>query len=277
MRAGGGDKTFERRAGRVLSALEGGGALRQEVGEVGAPPRYEIAVAGERAPRLVAEAAVIDEMVARDWLSRDREGGIGATAAGLAWLKRRARPDTPFRAQHLALSPADSRGPAPEAAAVVDNESPLAWLRRRRDPAGRPMISQAQYDAGERLRADFTRARLSPRVTADWSATPERRRRRGGPTGVHLVESALAARQRVEAAVAAVGPALGGVLLDVCGFLAGLEEVERQRGWPRRSGKVVLAIALDRLAAHYGFAETARGPDSARIRQWGATDYRPRL
>jgi len=38
-------------------------------------------------------------------------------------------------------------------------ESPLGWLRSR------DLITQAQYDAGERLRADWERAQLSPRVT----------------------------------------------------------------------------------------------------------------
>ncbi len=48
-------------------------------------------------------------------------------------------------------------------------ESPIAWLRRRKDKDGEPMISQPQFDAGERLRADFWFAQMTPRVTANWS------------------------------------------------------------------------------------------------------------
>jgi hypothetical protein len=49
-----------------------------------------------------------------------------------------------------------------------DSESPLAWLARRKGRDGRAMISPNQFAAGERLRADFTRGNLTPRVTSNW-------------------------------------------------------------------------------------------------------------
>ena len=64
------------------------------------------------------------------------------------------------------------------------------------------------------------------------------------------------------------GPEFAGVLLDVCCFLKGLEDVERERRWPLRSAKVVLQLGLDRLARHYGFASEARGRARAPIRTW---------
>ena len=72
--------------------------------------------------------------------------------------------------------------PAQSAAATVNlAESPLAWLRRRKDRDGEPMISQAEFDAGERLRADFWFAQMTPRVTMNWSTVaPMQRRRRAG-------------------------------------------------------------------------------------------------
>ena len=115
--------------------------------------------------------------------------------------------------------------------------------------------------AGERLAADFWHAQLSPRVTANWSASAtSRRERRAAPGfGVELGDNVVAARQRVNRALAAVGPELGGILLDVCCHDVGLEAAERAHGWPQRAGKVILQMALTCLARHYGLLMAEHG------------------
>jgi hypothetical protein len=89
---------------------------------------------------------------------------------------------------------------------------------------------------------------------------------RGADRGVTLTETVIAAKQRFSRAMKAVGPGLNDLLFDVCCHLMGLEDAEAGFGWPKRTGKVVLTIALDRLASHYGLVITAprRGP----MRSW---------
>jgi hypothetical protein len=87
----------------------------------------------------------------------------------------------------------------------------------------------------------------------------------------------IAAKERVNLALDSVGPEFSGLLLDVCCFLKGLETVERERGWPRRTSKVVLGLALDRLARHYNIAEKISGRSRAPLRAWQAEDARPTM
>ena len=58
----------------------------------------------------------------------------------------------------------------------------------------------------------------------------------------------IAARQTVHLALGTVRPEFAGLLLDICCFLKGLEDIERECALPARSGKVVLQLALSRVA-----------------------------
>ncbi len=179
-----------------------------------------------------------------------------------------------FRAQHLVLSQQQIETDLGRVSVVIDEiESPLGWLARRRGRDGRPLIEVHQLQSGERLRSDFTRAQLMPRTTSNWSnPLASARRGRGTDRADTLTETIVAARQRVRHALDAVGPEFSGLLVDVCCFLKGLEDIERDRAWPARSGKVVLQLALDRLARHYGYASQTRGPKGAKVRTWLADD-----
>ena len=179
-----------------------------------------------------------------------------------------------FRAQHLALVQRQIVTELGRTSVIVDEtESPLVWLARRRGRDGRALIEADQLQAGERLRADFTRAHLMPRTTANWSSPlSSGRHAGGGERASAFTDTVIAARQSVHLALDAVGPEFAGLLLDICCFLKGLEDIERERAWPARSGKVVLQLALARLARHYGYSARARGPARAPVRTWLADD-----
>ncbi len=222
---------------------------------------------------------VVAAMRARGLIDRDNDGGLVATAVGRAALRRSLSGSDGFAAQHQQRGSAVVDDPAFGTISITVNhaESPLSWLRRRKGRDGRPLVDQAEFAAGERLRADYSRARLMPRVTANWTAAVADKRRGRGPGGIaELTEVAIAARRRLDKALTAVGPELSGVLVDFCCFLKGLEDIEHERQWPARSAKVVLRLGLSRLARHYGLLATASGPPfAARIHHWGADDYRP--
>jgi hypothetical protein len=216
------------------------------------------------------------EAVLRAGLARECDGGLGLTAAGRASLARmKARPD-PFRAQHgqTIETEIDVDG-MPQRVSRNLAESPLSQLARRRARDGTALLSEAEFEAGERLRSDYDRARLTPRITANWDAAIASRRRGESGGLAELTEAALAARQRVEAAMDAVGPELSGILIDVCCFLKGIGQVEAERQWPARSAKIVLKTALAALARHYrpGSSQGRR----RRSHHWGARDFRPSL
>ena len=209
-------------------------------------------------------------------LAEEKGGRLRPTEAGRARIAREAAGPEGFLAQHRTVERRAVPTEVGHDMLLVDlDESPLAWLARRKGRDGKPLLSAVEVAAGERLRADFTRAQMTPRVTANWEAAVSSGRRGGAGAGLELSEAVLAAKARVARAVDAVGPELSGALLDVCCFLKGLEEVERERGWPARGGKLVLGLALSRLARHYGLVAEGRGP--GRVLSWGTGDSRPTI
>jgi hypothetical protein len=172
----------------------------------------------------------------------------------------------------------DHQQAEPEGQAPFINlrESPLAWLHRRKTRDGRSQISDIQFMAGERLRRDLELGQMLPRVTANWSSPVSGSSGPQGPASAS--DTALAARERVNKACSAVSAEFSGLLIDVCGFLKGLEQIEAERDWPARSAKLLLRMGLDRLAHHYGMTVSHTAPSASdRPRVWHATGARPSL
>lgn len=259
---------------RLLRLLARTGASASEATDgmllVSAPDRAAV-----RVPEPLWRAASTAQ-----WIVHDGGTDWRITAAGRRHLRRSLSQAGAPRA--VAGPPATLVSPCrpPTMNPVMDlNESPLAWLARRQTATGKALISPAQLMAGERFRADFWFAGMSPRVTASWSVTSSgsRSRKSGGAAPAHQSDAMLAARERVRIALAAVGPELSGILIDVCGHLKGLEEAERQAAWPKRSAKLVLGLSLNALARHYGYITAATAAERRKppVQHWGAAGYRP--
>ncbi|QIQ86548.1 DUF6456 domain-containing protein [Erythrobacter sp.] len=121
-------------------------------------------------------------------------------------------------------------------------ESPLAWLHARGH------LEDRLFDAGEALRNDYERAQLAPSVTMRWDPV---RVKTTGERGLTATERQIAAKERFDGAIAHAGKGLEDILWRVVCANEGLPDAEKALGWPARSGKLVLRIALERVADFY--------------------------
>ncbi len=198
-----------------------------------------------------------------------------ARASGAAARAAASPPVGPALAASNVRRPAERVRDGHQAAAREAGGS-LAWLHSRRDKDGQPLISAEQLAAGERLAGDLWRARMTPRVTSVWTGVPgDAGSRRASPgAGIDIADTVIAAKVRVERALKAVGPEFAGPLIDVCGHMLGLDDIERMNGLPARSGKMLLRTALTRLARHYGLLPPEHGEAeiARRIAGWMSED-----
>ena len=143
---------------------------------------------------------------------------------------------------------ASRRGRPARSVTVNLAESPLGWLYSR------DLVTRRQFDAGERLRADWERAQLAPRITMAWDAAPVSGQRGSSSGSVDLSGSQIDAKRRFHEAIDAAGPGLADILWRVVCSGEGMRDAETALGWPARAGKLVLTLALDRVATYYRIA-----------------------
>lgn len=124
-------------------------------------------------------------------------------------------------------------------------ESPLSWLHARGH------LTDRLFDAGERLRADYERVQLAPSITMRWDPV---RIKGGSDRRLSPGKRQLAAKGRFDGAMAAAGSGLADVLWRVVCVGEALPDAERALEWPARSGKLVLRLALERVAEFYRIA-----------------------
>lgn len=121
-------------------------------------------------------------------------------------------------------------------------ESPLGWLHAHGH------LDDRLFDAGERLRADYERAQLPANVTMRWDPV---RIKGSGDQGLTHSERQIAARSRFDGALREAGRGLEDILWRVVCAGETVQAAEKALAWPARSGKLVLKLALDRVADFY--------------------------
>jgi Domain of unknown function (DUF6456) len=124
-------------------------------------------------------------------------------------------------------------------------ESPLSWLHAHGH------LDERQFLAGEKLRGDYESACLGARTTMVWEHMPVARGRRGAPSAMNPTEHMIAAKRRFDGGIEALGRDLSDIAWRVICAGESVPVAEKDMGWPLRSGKLVLRIALDRLADYY--------------------------
>jgi len=241
-------------ARRVLRRLAGTRAALFGRSDDFAVARSQAAAAGSR---LAVAAPFVAAFLKAGWIAADGPGRFLLAPEGRAFLVRSFGGEDRFAAQHREM---ETRAVEGRAVGVNVGESPLARLKSRGH------VDAVQFAAGEKLRRDYTLAQLAPRMGVDLSRIVVSGGGRS-PDADSIGDIALAARQRFSRALAAAGPGLSDLAFDVCCDLKTLEGAEGERGWSRRSARVVLMLALDRLAAHYGMKAVAT---HAPIRSWSA-------
>ena len=137
------------------------------------------------------------------------------------------------------------RGRAARSVTINKVESPLGWLYAR------DLLTRRQFDAGEQLRGDWERAGLSPAITMKWDAAPVGRQRGASVGAMDATAAQIDAKRRFDAAIDAAGPGLSDILWRVACAGEGMRDAETALGWPARAGKLVLVLALDRIADYY--------------------------
>ena len=271
------EETVKREARRILRRLGEPGAVLAV-----APGMPKAAVVrdgpdGTPTRTAVVERAVAQAFALKDWIACQSTGKVSRytlTAAGRTALKRMlaevsaerqgfAEDQSAFAAQHAEWGErtVEEEGKTRRIRYNMA-ESPVVALSRRREKDGKPFLKPEHVAAAERLREDFELAQMGPRVAQNWE-----RFLTGGGTGGQLGPTGPGtgsdgARARVAKALRELGPGLGDMVLRCCCFLEGLEATERRMGWSARSGKIVLRIALMRLARHY---EEEYGPGGGLI------------
>lgn len=240
----------ERTVSRALARLAAPDAVLAPL----APDGFGVFPDNDRRRRPIGRisAAEVQDLVASGALTKRDRGGFLLTEAGRARLRRdAATPEERYQAQHHPIVTRTVMNPSGGERAVRAFAASLALKRLSalRDGRGAPWLSADELAAAARLHRDWSAGQLGLVRGSDWTAAPLSSSARGAGNGQEGVLAAHCdARARVEDVLGSLAAPLRRVVERVCLREEGLEVLERQEGWPARSGKIALKLGLAQLA-----------------------------
>ena len=214
--------------------------------------------------RVVLDQADLRMLEARG-LVRVSAGICSPTPECAAWLRRTLASPDGFADQHRVLAP----GPEGSRRDLCGNP-----LDRLTHLAGGGFLAPHQRAAGEKVCHWGARAQLRQRITMSYDPAQVGGRRKGAGS-TDISDMAAEARKALARLFLDLPRDCAEVIVDVCVFEKGLQTIETERGWPRRSAKLVLRIGLDRLAALLGLSPEAIGQPNRRRRDWQDAGFQP--
>ena len=234
---------------KVLQTLNRPGAVLVVAADMPKAVIITESSAGQTERLAVLDRHLAETLALRDWITCQKPGRVScyslstAGAAVLSGQEDGAGLQKPAAAGEAERAPAHPR--------PGGGESPVAILARRRDKSGQPFLQPDQVVAADRMREDFVMAGLEGMALQPADAFAEALEARKGPQRNIARAGTRAARLRIITALRELGPGLADIVLRCCCFQQGVEAAEAELAWSARSGKIVLRIALERLAHHY--------------------------
>ncbi|PCI88987.1 MAG: hypothetical protein COB24_00475 [Hyphomicrobiales bacterium] len=132
------------------------------------------------------------------------------------------------------------------------DHAPLLKLYNRQRNIAYKYLSEIHLQAGQRLFELFVKANLRPNVTMNWENLQSvKQSHHTGVKDMSFSEATYIARRELHESLSQVGQDFSAILVEICLFGNGLEATEKALNWPARSAKLLLTMALDRLATHY--------------------------
>jgi hypothetical protein len=192
------------------------------------------------------------QLRAQGVVSIKQNGQVIARPEARAWLKRKRL----AKAQSEAM-----KNVANTATAIIsanDTITRLAKVPCKAVKGEGAFLAPHHVETANRISALVQKAQIRAHITQNLDALAMPKQS-GNGSAAEIGDFAMDCRNQLTALLDILPNDCARVLLDVCGFDKGLQQIEFEMQWPRRSAKLVLRMALDHAANHWRIDAVAQG------------------